>query len=113
MRGRVDFAAVLPDVAAAIHHGGAGTTHALVTHAVPQIVVPHAADQVLQAQGVMRTRVGLHIPPKQVTIPVLVDALAQALPDLSPLRAAALDLQAEFHALGGVPAAADRVEALL
>ncbi len=113
VRGHVDFAAVLPDVAAAIHHGGAGTTHALVTHAVPQIVVPHAADQVLQAQGVMRSRVGLHIPPKQVTIPMLVDALAQALPDRSPLRAAALDLQTEFDALGGVPVAADRVEALL
>ena len=113
VRGQVDFAAVLPDVAAAIHHGGAGTTHALVTHAVPQIVVPHAADQVRQAQGVMRSRVGLHVPPKQVTIPVLVDALAQALPDLSPLRAAALELQAEFHALGGVPAAADRIDALL
>ncbi len=112
LRERVDFAAVLPDVAAAIHHGGAGTTHALVTHAVPQIVVPHAADQVRQAQGVMRSRVGLHVPPKQATIAVLVDALARVLPDLSPLRAAAVDLQAEFHALGGVPTAADRIEAL-
>lgn len=111
VRGHVDFDAVLPAVAAAIHHGGAGTTHALVRYAVPQIVVPHAADQVRQAQGVMRTRVGLHIPPKQTTIAVLVDALAQALPDRSPLRAAAVDLQTEFHDLGGVPAAADVIEA--
>ncbi|MEZ4639172.1 MAG: hypothetical protein R2856_30110 [Caldilineaceae bacterium] len=42
---RVDFGEVLPYAAAAIHHGGAGTTHALVTHGVPQIIVPHAADQ--------------------------------------------------------------------
>jgi UDP:flavonoid glycosyltransferase YjiC (YdhE family) len=112
VRERVDFAAVLPNIAAAIHHGGAGTTHALVRYAVPQIVVPHAADQVRQAQGIMRCRVGLHIPPKQASVGVLVDALAQTLPDLSPLRAAAVDLQAEFHALGGVPAAADTIEAL-
>ena len=112
VRVLVDFARVLPDVAVAIHHGGAGTTHALVTHAVPQIIVPHAADQVRQAQGVLRSGVGLHLPPKQVTIPRLMDALAHLLPDRAPARAQASALQAEFHALGGVPAAADRVEAL-
>ncbi|RME65422.1 MAG: hypothetical protein D6790_01855, partial [Caldilineae bacterium] len=53
--GRIHFAEVLPYAAAAIHHGGAGTTHALVTHAVPQIVVPHAADQGRQAEGVVRS----------------------------------------------------------
>jgi UDP:flavonoid glycosyltransferase YjiC (YdhE family) len=109
---RLDFAAVLPFVAASIHHGGAGTTHALVTYAVPQVVVPHAADQVRQAQGVMRCRVGLHLPAKDVTVERLVASLAQALPDRSPLRAQAQALQAEFDALGGVPAAADRLETI-
>jgi UDP:flavonoid glycosyltransferase YjiC (YdhE family) len=100
------FARVLPFVAAAIHHGGAGTTHALVTHAVPQIVAPHAADQARQAQGIMRTGVGRFLPAQDVTVPRLVDTLAEALPDRSPLRSQAQALQAEFHALGGVPAAA-------
>jgi UDP:flavonoid glycosyltransferase YjiC (YdhE family) len=112
MRPYLDFDTVLPYVAAAIHHGGAGTTHALVRHAVPQIVVPHAADQMRQAQGVMRSRVGHYLPAKEVTIPRLVEALAQVLPDLSPWRAQAVALQAEFDALGGVPAAADRIEEL-
>jgi hypothetical protein len=108
----MDFRAYLPHIATAIHHGGAGTTHALVTHAIPQIVVPHAADQMRQAQGVMRSHVGYYLPPKEVTIPRLVEMLAQLLPDRSPLRANAVALQAEFHALGGVPAAADQIEAL-
>lgn len=106
----VDFGAVLPKVAAAIHQGGAGVTHALVTHAVPQIVVPHAADQIHQAQGVVRSGVGLHIPPKQVTVDSLRIALARLLPDLSPMRANAQALQQEFAELGGVPQAANILE---
>ncbi len=103
VRSHLDFAATLPYVAAAIHHGGAGTTHALATHAIPQIVVPHAADQIRQAQGLMRTGAGLHLAPKQVTIAALVDALAQALPDRAPLHDHAIALQTEMDALGGVP----------
>jgi UDP:flavonoid glycosyltransferase YjiC (YdhE family) len=107
---RLDFAAVMPHISAAIHHGGAGTTHALVTHAVPQIVVPHAADQMRQAQGVARCKVGLAMPPKEVTVDRLVAALAQTLPDRSLLRGYAQTLQTEFDALGGVPAAAEHIE---
>lgn len=103
---RIQLDAVLPQVAVAIHHGGAGVTHALVTHAVPQIIVPHAADQGHQAQGVVRSGVGLYLPAKEVTAPRLVNALAQLLPDLSPYRAKAQALRAEFAALGGVPVAA-------
>ncbi|MFN8487290.1 MAG: glycosyltransferase [Caldilineaceae bacterium] len=103
---RIDLDAVLPQVTASIHHGGAGVTHALVTHAVPQIIVPHAADQGHQAQGVLRSGIGLHLPAKEATVPRLVNALAQLLPDLSPYRAKAQALRAEFAALGGVPVAA-------
>lgn len=107
---RVDLHAVLPHVSAAIHHGGAGVTHALVTHAVPQIIVPHAADQIHQAQGVVRSGVGFHLPAQQATVEAMIDGLAELLPDLSPLRAAAQELQAEFARLGGVATAADLVE---
>ena len=110
LRSHLDFGAFLPHVAAAIQHGGAGTTHALVTHAVPQIVVPHAADQMRQAQGVMRSGVGHYITAKEVTIERLVEMLAQLLPDRAPMRTQAINLQAEFHALGGIPAAADHIE---
>ena len=110
---RVDFSEVLPYAAAAIHHGGAGTTHALVTHAVPQIVVPHAADQARQAEGVARSGAGYRILPKQVTIPGLVQMLQVLLPNNSPIRQNARTLKEEFAALGGVPNAADLMEALV
>jgi UDP:flavonoid glycosyltransferase YjiC (YdhE family) len=107
---RVDFAAVLPNVAAAIHHGGAGTTHALLTHAVPQIIVPHAADQMHQAQGVVRSGVGVHVPAREATIDRLAAVLAQVLPDLSPYRAKTQALRDEFARLGGVQRAAELLE---
>jgi UDP:flavonoid glycosyltransferase YjiC (YdhE family) len=112
LRSHLNFGAVLPHVTASIHHGGAGTTHALVIHAVPQIVVPHAADQMRQAQGILRSGVGHYLPAKEVTIPKLVEVLVQTMPDRSPPRTQAIALQAEFHSLGGVPAAVAQIEAL-
>ncbi len=109
---RVEFAEVLPRLAAAIHHGGAGTTHGLVVHAVPQIVVPHAADQARQAQGVVRTGVGLAFRAREVTVARLVQALNRLLPGAAPVRERARRLQEEFAALGGVSRAASLLEAL-
>lgn len=113
VRSLMPFDASLPYLSAAIHHGGAGTTHALITHAVPQIVVPHAADQYYQAQGIVRTGIGFHFPAKQVTVDNLEEGLATLLPDLSNHRSQALRLQAEFATLGGPSAAADTVERTL
>jgi UDP:flavonoid glycosyltransferase YjiC (YdhE family) len=110
VRSLIAFNAVLPYLAAAIHHGGAGTTHALVTEAVPQIVVPHAADQMYQAQGVVRSGTGLYLAAKDVTIDRLEEALAALLPDLSGYRSQARRLQVEFAALGGAATAADAIE---
>ena len=103
---RICFAEVLPHVAAAIHHGGAGTTHALVTHGIPQIVVPKAADQARQASGVARSGVGYHIPPRQLTVALAVKALQNILADAAPARLNAANLQKEFASLGGIPKAA-------
>ena len=103
---RVKFAEVLPHIAAAIHHGGAGTTHALVTQGIPQIVVPKAADQARQASGIARSGVGYHIPPNLLTVPLAAEALQKILADNAPARLNAATLQAEFATLGGIPKAA-------
>lgn len=57
----VDFAIVMPRMTAIVHHGGMGTTHAAAIHALPQIIVPHAADQRGQAKRVSQTKIGLHL----------------------------------------------------
>ncbi|MXX28106.1 MAG: glycosyltransferase family 1 protein [Caldilineaceae bacterium SB0668_bin_21] len=103
---RIRFAEVLPHIGAAIHHGGAGTTHALVTHGIPQIVVPKAADQARQASGVARSGVGYHIPPNLLTVPLAAEALQKILADDAPARLNAEALQEEFVSLGGIPKAA-------
>ena len=109
----VKFAEVLPYCSAAIHHGGAGTTHALVTYGVPQIVVPKAGDQGRQAEGVVRSGVGYCILPKQLTISLLVTALKTILPSTSPVRQNAASLQEEFASLGGISKAAQLLESVV
>lgn len=52
---------VLPRCKIVIHHGGMGTTHRALIHGLPQIVVPHAADQRIQARRVAEAKVGLHL----------------------------------------------------
>jgi UDP:flavonoid glycosyltransferase YjiC (YdhE family) len=112
LREHVDFTALLPHTTAAIHHGGAGTTHALITHGIPQLVVPHAGDQARQAAAVLRSGVGYHLDPKLTSTAQLTEALAAILPDLSPQRVAARALRDEFAALGGPPQAARWIEAV-
>jgi|GEM_PF-206308 len=107
---QINFDAVLPSVSAAIHHGGAGTAHALVTHAVPQIVVPHAADQMHQAHGVARSEVGVAIRPQNVTISALAQVLDEMFVASSDFQRNAQRLQAEFAQLGGIKRAADLLE---
>jgi UDP:flavonoid glycosyltransferase YjiC (YdhE family) len=104
---RLDFPRCLPTIAAAIHHGGAGTTHALARHAIPQLIVPHVADQQRQAQGIMRTGAGAVLLPHVATIAQLAGELAPLLRDDAPARHAAHLLQQELLAQGG-PAAAVR-----
>jgi UDP:flavonoid glycosyltransferase YjiC (YdhE family) len=110
VRPTFDLRALLPHCSAAIHHGGAGTTHALVLSAVPQIVVPHAGDQARQALGVQRTGVGLALRPADVQVESLLRGLAALLPDRAPARAAAMRLRENFAALGGIPRAVDLIE---
>ncbi len=43
--GAVSHATLFPRLAAAVHHGGAGTTTAAARAGIPQIIVPHIADQ--------------------------------------------------------------------
>ncbi|TQM57399.1 glycosyltransferase [Humibacillus xanthopallidus] len=43
--GATSHEALFPRCAAVVHHGGAGTTAAALRAGVPQVVVPHAADQ--------------------------------------------------------------------
>ncbi len=101
----VDFHHVLPRARLAIHHGGMGTTHAVIVHGVPQLVVPHAADQRAQARRVAQAKVGLHLSAHDVRNGALFTG-ARALLNDDLVQQRARDLAAEMTAAGGPARAA-------
>ncbi|MCP2324035.1 vancomycin aglycone glucosyltransferase [Hamadaea flava] len=57
--GDISHQALFPQVAAVVHHGGAGTTTAAAMAGVPQVVVPQFADQPLWAGRVAELGIGV------------------------------------------------------
>jgi MGT family glycosyltransferase len=108
----VDFDQVLPRTKLIIHHGGMGTTHAAIIHGVPQLVVPHAADQRGQARRVAQAKVGLNLTAHDVQKGMLLDG-ARALSQDEQVKANARKLAAEFAGLGGPVRAAEAITALI
>lgn len=89
-------------VAAAVHHGGAGTTAAGIRAGVPSILIPVGADQRLWAYRVERLGVGLcPIPRSRLTVDGLSSAILQAVTD-TKMRQRAADLGEKIRAEDGV-----------
>jgi len=80
VRREVDHGSVLPRCAMAIHHGGAGTTHAVVRGGAPSIVVPFLADQPFWGRLLARAGLGS-----------------------APIRASRLTRERLMTAMGGLP----------
>ena len=106
------YAHVLPRCRLMIHHGGMGTTHCAVVHGLPQIVVPHAADQRIQGRRVAEAKVGLHLTAHDVRQGQLREG-ARALLDADWVLARARGLARAMAALGGVARAAELVEGVV
>jgi sterol 3beta-glucosyltransferase len=82
---------VFPRVAAAVHHGGAGTTAAAVRAGIPSVIVPFYGDQPFWARCL--GRLGVAPPPverKSLTAAGLASAIAQCQQPVMARRAAAL-----------------------
>lgn len=101
----VDFDQVFPRLKVIIHHGGMGTTHRAIVHGLPQIVVPHAADQRGQARRVAQAKIGLNLNALDIQRGQLLPAI-RAVAEDPKVREAASALQASFAALGGAERAA-------
>ncbi len=81
----IDFAPhdwLFPRMAAAVHHGGAGTTGAALRAGIPCIVVPHMMDQPFWGKRVADLGVGPKpISRKKLTSGSLAEAIKQAVND--------------------------------
>lgn len=108
----VPFDHVLPRTRLMIHHGGMGTTHAALIHAIPQIIVPHAADQRGQARRVAQAKVGLNLTAHDVKQGMLLEGV-KAIANDERVRQTARELAAEMAALGGAERAAEAIEAIV
>lgn len=107
----VDFDHVLPRTKMIVHHGGMGTTHAALIHGIPQMVVPHAADQRGQARRVAQAKVGLNLTAHDVRHGALLEG-AKALANDAGVQANARQFAEELWALGGVDKAAEALIAI-
>ncbi len=106
------FAHVLPRCKVMIHHGGMGTTHYAIVHGVPQIVVPHAADQRIQARRVAQAKIGLNLTAHDVKQGLLKEGV-KALLDAEWVQTNARQFADAMSALGGVERAATLIEQTL
>jgi sterol 3beta-glucosyltransferase len=100
---------VLPQVAAVVHHGGAGTTAAGLRAGKPTIICPFVADQPFWGKRVAALGVG---PPpivqRKLTASKLAMAIRQAVTD-APMQRRAAELAARISAEDGVANAVDCV----
>ena len=79
VRGRLDHRSLFPRSAAVVHHGGAGTTHAVAAAGVPQVVVPHIGDQLYWAARVRRLGIGPNpVPVKRAEAQTLAEHMRRA-----------------------------------
>ncbi len=101
---------LFPRCAAVVHHGGAGTTAAALRAGVPQVVVPHIADQPYWGRRVHDLGVGAApIARKDLTAARLAAALGVALADEA--RSAAYLLGTRIGSEDGVGDAARLLDA--
>ncbi|MFC7342863.1 glycosyltransferase [Saccharopolyspora griseoalba] len=85
--GEVNHSALFPRVAAVVHHGGAGTTHAAARAAAPQVIVPQLADQPYWSRRVADLGIGAAHDGAAPTAESLSAALREALAPETALRA--------------------------
>jgi MGT family glycosyltransferase len=101
-------AELLPACVAVVSHAGSGTFLAALAAGVPQVLLPQAADQFLNAEAGVRGGVAIAIAPWELSVARVREALERVLADAA-LRVGALRAQAEIAAM---PAPSTVVEEL-
>jgi vancomycin aglycone glucosyltransferase len=103
---------LLPRVAAAVHHGGAGTTTAALRAGIPQVIVPHMLDQFYWGHRVELLGIG----PKALPVTALSESalarrIAKAL-DVPAFTDRAKSMGSRAAGRNGAAVAADYLERL-
>lgn len=107
----VPLKALLPHVAALVHHGGIGTTAEALRAGTPQLVVPLAHDQFDNAARVVALGAGASLHASRVTPARMVQALRQVVAHTT-VREQCAGVAARFARSAGIEPLCDRLETL-
>lgn len=100
---------LFPQMAAVVHHGGAGTTAAGLRAGVPSIIVPFFGDQPFWGKRIAELGVGpAPIPKKRLTAEKLAQAIMQAVSDTG-MRQCAAELGKKIGTEDGIRQAASLI----
>jgi len=108
--GEVDHRSLFPRAAVVVHHGGAGTSHAVAAAGVPSVVVPHIGDQPFWADRLRRLGAAPpSISPRRLDATTLADRLRTAATSVQ-VGAAADNLQRRMEGENGLAEAVRLIE---
>jgi MGT family glycosyltransferase len=99
---------LLPHVDVVAHHGGSGTMLGALAHGLPQLALPHGADQFPNAEALVERGAGRRLLPEEITPDAVAEAV-RALLSEPRYRDAAAGVAAEIAAM---PAPSEVVPAL-
>jgi sterol 3beta-glucosyltransferase len=107
------FGWLFPQMAAIVHHGGAGTTSIGLWAGVPAIVTPFMGDQPFWGQRVFELGVGPRpVPLRRLTVDRLADAIQQAVSD-KVMQEKATRLGKRIRAENGIARAVEVIEQVI
>ena len=106
--GALNHARLFPRLDLVVHHGGAGTTAAVLRAGVPQLIVPHIVDQFFHGRRIAELGLG---PPPASKRALRARLLGLSWSELRAQRQRAAQVAATL-APSGAPAAADVLERL-
>lgn len=107
--GLVNYATVLPACRAAVHHGGSGTTAAVMRAGIPSLILWDIADQPIWAAQIKRLKIGSARRMSRITKKTLTAGLRTIL--APPYAARAREISARMSTpTASVAAAADLVQ---
>ncbi len=100
---------LLPHCAAVVSHAGSGTFLAAIARGLPQLFLPRAADQFLNAAAGARCGAGIAIQPYELTVDKVRNAVRQLFDDPA-FRRAAERVSEEIQAMPAPAAVVDKIE---
>src|SRR6185437_14415508 len=110
--GHVPHAWLFPRVALAVHHGGAGTTHAAARAGVASVVLPFAADQFFWAERLRYLGIAPRfLAHRDITVAGLRERIDAA--SSSGIRERAAELARSMATEKGIANAVSRIDALV